>query len=164
MLVRMTLLIVYLLIFNILKGQSLAVNYSQSLVEITGTHLHPPQTAGADYASSIPLNQGAFVSVQDVRSRATWCLLAYSNPPIQGSASLKIIPDIASVPPEVVGTNTPSELMLQVQPQPLFSGIGPVDQLFLSFTLEHAQVSQNVNTSPVYIQYQLLRYVGLALG
>jgi hypothetical protein len=81
--------------------------------------------------------------------------LAYGNPPIQGSATLKIIPDIASVPPEVVGTNTPSELMLQVQPQPLFSGIGPVDQLFLSFTLEHAQVSQNVNTAPVYIQYQL---------
>ena len=98
MLVRMILLIVYLLIINILKGQSLTVNYSQSLVEITETHLHPPQTAGADYASSIPLNQGAFVSVQDVRSRATWCLLAYGNPPIQGSATLKIIPDIASVP------------------------------------------------------------------
>ena len=135
MLVRMILLIVYLLIINNLKGQSLAVNYSQSLVEITGTHLHPPQTAGADYASSIPLDQEAFVSVQDVRSRATWCLLAYGNPPIQGSATLKIIPDIASVPPEVVGTNTPSELILQVQPQPLFSGIGPVDQLFLSFTV-----------------------------
>ncbi|MDA9792160.1 hypothetical protein N9C15_00740 [Schleiferiaceae bacterium] len=151
----MILIIVYLLIINILKGQSLVVNYTQSLVEITGTHLHPPQTAGADYASSIPLNQGAFVSVQGVRPRSNWCLLAYHTEPLQGNTTLKITPDLASVPQENIGTNTPTQLLLQGQPQPLFSGTGPVDQLFLSFTLEHAQVSQNVNTSPVYIQYQL---------
>jgi len=155
MLVRILLVLLYIFISSLLRSQSLSIDYLESRVEINQTHLQPPQTAGADYAPSIPLNQGAFVSVQDVRSRATWCLLAYGNPPIQGSATLKIIPDIASVPPEVVGTNTTSEIILQVQPQPLFSGIGPVDQLFLSFTLEHAQVSQNVNTSPVYIQYQL---------
>ncbi|MDB2403930.1 hypothetical protein N9W22_01345 [Schleiferiaceae bacterium] len=151
----MILLIVYLLIINILKGQSLAVNYSQSLVEITGTHLQPPQTAGADYAPSIPLNQGAFVSVQGVRPRSNWCLLAYHTEPLQGNTTLKITPDLASVPQENIGTNTPTQLLLQGQPQPLFSGTGPVDQLFLSFTLEHAHVSRNVNTTPVYIQYQL---------
>ena len=155
MLVRILLVLLYIFISSLLRSQSLSIDYIESRVEINQTHLQPPQTAGADYAPSIPLNQGAFVSVQGVRSRTNWCLLAYHTEPLPGSATLKITPDLASVPQENIGTNTPSELMLQVQPQPLFSGIGPVDQLFLSFTLEHAQVSQNVNTSPVYIQYQL---------
>lgn len=155
MLIRILLVLLYLLISSLLRSQSLSVNYTASHVEINSTHLQPPQTAGADYASSIPMNQGAFVTVQDVRSRTNWCLLAYQSEPLQGSATLKIIPDFTSVPPENIGTNTPAQLRLQGQPQPLFSGTGPVDQLFLSFTLEHARVSQNTNTTPVYIQYQL---------
>ncbi|MDA9218069.1 hypothetical protein N9O65_02255 [Schleiferiaceae bacterium] len=156
MLIRTLLVSIYILISSILRSQSLSINYLESRVEINETHLLPPQTAGADYAASIPLDQGAFVSVQGVRSRTNWCLLAYHTEPLQGSATLKISPDITSVPPENIGTNTPAQLILQGQPQPLFSGTGPVDQLFLSFTLEHAHVSQNVNTTPVYIQYQLL--------
>ena len=155
MLVRILLILIYILISSILRSQSLSIDYLKSRVEINETHLQPPQTAGADYAPSIPLDQGAFVSVQGVRSRTNWCLLAYHTEPLQGSATLKITPDLASVPQENTGTNTPAQLLLQGQPQPLFSGTGPVDQLFLSFTLEHAHVSQNVNTTPVYIQYQL---------
>ena len=153
--IRLFLTLIYILISNILEGQSLSVNYTESHVEINGTHLQPPQTAGADYAASIPLDQGAFVSVLDVRSRTNWCLLAYQTEPMQGSTALKIIPDITSVPPENTGTNTPSQLLLQGQPQPLFSGTGPVDQLSLSFILEHAHVSQNTNATRVYIRYQL---------
>ena len=156
MLIRVLLILLYILISNLLRCQSLSVNYTESRVEINSTHLQPPQTAGADYAASIPMDQGAFVSVQGVRTRTNWCLLAYYAEPLQGSAALKIIPDIASVPPENIGINMPTQLLLRGQPQPLFSGTGPVDQLFLSFTLEHAHVSQNANTAPVYIQYQLV--------
>ena len=155
MLVRILLVLLYIFISSLLRSQSLSIDYLESRVEINQTHLQPPQTAGADYAPSIPLNQGAFVSVQGVRSRTNWCLLAYHTEPLQGSATLKITPDLASVPQENIDTNTPTQLLLQGQPQPLFSGTGPVDQLFLSFTLEHAHVSRNVNTTPVYIQYQL---------
>ena len=155
MLVRILLVLIYILISSILRSQSLSIDYIESRVEINETHLHPPQTAGADYAASIPLDQGAFVSVQGVRSRTNWCLLAYHTEPLQGNTTLKITPDLTSVPQENIGTNTPTQLLLQGQPQPLFSGTGPVDQLFLSFTLEHAHVSQNVNTTPIYIQYQL---------
>ena len=155
MLIRILLILLYIFISNLLRSQSLSINYTESRVEINETHLQPPQTAGADYATSIPLDQGAFVAVQSVRSRTNWCLLAYHTQPLQGSATLKITPDLASVPLENIGTNTPAQLLLQGQPQPLFSGIGPVDQLFLSFTLENAHVSQNVNTTQVYIQYQL---------
>lgn len=154
--IRLLLTFVYLLISNILNSQSLNIYYTKSQANINETHLHPPQTAGADYASSIPMDQGAFISVQDVRSRTNWCLLAYHTEPLQGSATLKIIPDITSVPPENIGTNTPTQLLLRGQPQPLFSGAGPVDQLFLSFSLENAHVSQNVKTTPIYIQYQLV--------
>lgn len=155
MLVRILLILIYLLISSILRSQSLTIDYIASRVEMNDMHLQPPQTAGADYAASIPLDQGAFVSVQGIRSRTNWCLLAYHTEPLQGSATLKITPDLASVPQENIGTTTPTQLLLQGQPQPLFSGTGPVDQLFLSFTLEHAHVSQNVNTTSVYIQYQL---------
>ena len=155
MLVRILLVLIYILISSILRSQSLSIDYLESRVEINETHLQPPQTAGADYAASIPLDQGAFVSVQGVRSRTNWCLLAYHTEPLQGNTTLKITPDLTSVPQENIGTNTPTQLLLQGQPQPLFSGTGPVDQLFLSFTLEHAHVSQNVNTTPIYIQYQL---------
>jgi hypothetical protein len=154
--IRLLLTFVYLLISNILNSQSLNIYYTKSQANINETHLHPPQTAGADYASSIPMDQGAFISVQDVRSRTNWCLLAYHTEPLQGSATLKIIPDITSVPPENIGTNTPTQLLLRGQPQPLFSGAGPVDQLFLSFSLENAHVSQNVKTTPIYIRYQLV--------
>jgi hypothetical protein len=154
--IRLLLTFVYLLISNILNSQSLNIYYTKSQANINETHLHPPQTAGADYASSIPMDQGAFISVQDVRSRTNWCLLAYHTKPLQGSATLKIIPDITSVSPENIGTNTPTQLLLRGQPQPLFSGAGPVDQLFLSFSLENAHVSQNVKTTPIYIQYQLV--------
>jgi hypothetical protein len=154
--IRLLLTFLYLLISNLLNSQSLYINYTKSQANINETHLNPPQTAGADYASSIPMDQGAFISVQDVRSRTNWCLLAYHTEPLQGSATLKIIPDITSVPPENIGTNTPTQLLLRGQPQPLFSGAGPVDQLFLSFSLENAHVSQNVKTTPIYIQYQLV--------
>jgi hypothetical protein len=154
--IRLLLTFVYLLISNILNSQSLNIYYTKSQANINETHLHPPQTAGADYASSIPMDQGAFISVQDVRSRTNWCLLAYHTKPLQGSATLKIIPDITSVSPENIGTNTPTQLLLRGQPQPLFSGAGPVDQLFLSFSLENAHVSQNVKTTPIYIRYQLV--------
>ena len=156
MLIRIILVLLYILISNMLMSQSLSINYTESRVEINSTHLQPPQTAGADYAASIPMDQGAFVSVQDVRSSTNWCLFAYHTEPLQGSAALKIIPDVASVPPENIGVNTPTDLLLQRQPQPLFSGTGPLDQLFLSFTLEHAHVSQNAKTAPVYIHYQLV--------
>jgi hypothetical protein len=154
--IRLLLTFLYLLISNLLNSQSLYINYTKSQANINETHLNPPQTAGADYASSIPMDQGAFISVQDIRSRTNWCLLAYHTEPLQGSATLKIIPDITSVPPENIGTNTPTQLLLRGQPQPLFSGAGPVDQLFLSFSLENAHVSQNVKTTPIYIQYQLV--------
>jgi hypothetical protein len=154
--IRLLLTFLYLLISNLLNSQSLYINYTKSQANINETHLNPPQTAGADYASSIPMDQGAFISVQDIRSRTNWCLLAYHTEPLQGSATLKIIPDITSVPPENIGTNTPTQLLLRGQPQPLFSGAGPVDQLFLSFSLENAHVSQNVKTTPIYIRYQLV--------
>lgn len=154
--IRLLLTFIYMLISSLLNSQSLYINYTKPQANINETHLHPPRTAGADYASCIPMDQGAFVSVQDVRSRTNWCLLAYQTEPLQGSATLKIIPDITSVPPENIGTNTPAQLLLREQPQPLFSGAGPVYQLFLSFSLEHAHVSQNVNTTPIYIQYQLV--------
>ena len=155
--IRLFLTFLYTLISSLLNSQSLYINYTKSQANINETHLHPPRTAGADYASCIPMDQGAFVSVQDVRSRTNWCLLAYQTEPLQGSATLKIIPDITSVPPENIGTNTPTQLLLRGQPQPLFSGAGPVDQLFLSFSLENAHVSQNVKTTPIYIQYQLVQ-------
>ena len=120
MLVRILLVLLYIFISSLLRSQSLSIDYLESRVEINQTHLQPPQTAGADYAPSIPLNQGAFVSVQGVRSRTNWCLLAYHTEPLQGSATLKITPDIASVPQENIDTNTPTQLLLQGQPQPLF--------------------------------------------
>lgn len=153
--VRTLLLLTIYLIFNRLSGQSLSVFYEENTVDITSAHLHPPQTAGADYAPTIMLSQGAFVTVQDVRSRTQWCLMAYSTTTLPGNTTLTIFPDISSVPAETVGMNTPSQLLLGAQPQPLFSGIGTVDQLLLTFTLDNAHVSQNVHTTPIYIQYQL---------
>ena len=60
MLIRIILVLLYILISNMLMSQSLSINYTESRVEINSTHLQPPQTAGADYAASIPMDQGAF--------------------------------------------------------------------------------------------------------
>lgn len=121
-------------------AQQFWVQMNRGVAEVNAEDLDPPFTAGADYQQEIYLNVQASAAVTDLPEDAAWCLSAQLVGQSSGSASLVVVPDYATVAAYQYNPSSPLKSTVGTVPVPVFSGIGPVQSLLISFLLEGAQL------------------------
>ena len=132
------LLLVFWMLVHTCEAQQFWVQMNVGYAEVNAEDLDPPYTAGADYQQEIFLQVQASVAVTDLPEDAAWCLSAQRLGQSSGSASLVVVPDYTTVGSYQFNPSSPVKSTIGNVPVPVFSGIGPVQNLLISFLLEGA--------------------------
>ena len=132
------LLLVFWMLVHTCEAQQFWVQMNVGYAEVNAADLDPPYTAGADYQQEIFLQVQASVAVTDLPEDAAWCLSVQRLGQSSGSASLVVVPDYTTVGSYQYNPSSPVKSTIGNVPVPVFSGIGPVQNLLISFLLEGA--------------------------
>ena len=132
------LLLVFWMLVHTCEAQQFWVQMNVGYAEVNAEDLDPPYTAGADYQQEIFLQVQASVAVTDLPEDAAWCLSVQRLGQSSGSASLVVVPDYTTVGSYQFNPSSPVKSTIGNVPVPVFSGIGPVQNLLISFLLEGA--------------------------
>lgn len=132
--------LINLLFLSILKSQSLWVGIDHNQETIDASRLDPPFTAGANYASSIPLSAEANLILSGIDETTPWCLYVQRMTAPPGQATLALLPNYNTLLPQQWDPNSPTQCPLEALPNPCFSGIGPIESLTINFLLENASL------------------------
>lgn len=132
------LLLVFWMAMHTCGAQQFWVQMNVGSEEVNAEDLDPPFTAGADYQHEIFLQVQASVAVTDLPEDAAWCLSAQRLGQSSGNASLVVVPDYTTVGYYQYNPSSPVKATIGNVPVAVFSGIGPVQNLLISFLLEGA--------------------------
>ena len=132
-------------------GQNLWIEMLQASNEIGEESLNPPQTAGADYLNEIVLESQAVVNVTEISSRTPWCLKAQESHVDADLADIILRPDPSST---VSGQG--NAIVLSSSPQPVYSGVGPVEGLLIEFLLLEATLDRDWEAREVNIEWTVV--------
>ena len=132
-------------------GQNVWIEILQASNEIGAESLNPPQTAGADYSYEIVLESQAVVNVTEISPRTPWCLKAQESYAYANLADIVLRPDHFS--PSRGQGNT---IVLSTSPQPVYSGVGPVEGLLIEFLLVGAKLDRDWEAREVNIEWTVV--------
>ena len=132
-------------------GQNVWIEMLQASNEIGAESLNPPQTAGADYSNEIVLESQAVVNVTEVSSRTPWCLKAQESYVDPDLADIILRPDPSST---VSGQG--NTIVLSSSPQPIYSGVGPVEGLIIEFLLLGATLDRDWEAREVNVEWTVV--------
>ena len=132
------LLLIFWMVVQNCGAQQFWVQINTGTVAVNAEDLDPPLTAGANYQQEIFLEVQANAAVTDLPGDAAWCLSAQRLGQSGGSASLVVVPDYTTVAPYQYNPSSPIKASVGNAPAAVFSGIGPVQNLLISFLLEGA--------------------------
>ena len=132
------LLLVFWMLVHTCEAQQFWVQMNVGYAAVNAEDLDPPYTAGADYQQEIFLQVQASVAVTDLPEDAAWCLSAQRLGQSSGSASLVVVPDYTTVGSYQFNPSSPVKSTIGNVPVAVFSGIGPIQNLLISFLLEGA--------------------------
>ena len=132
-------------------GQNLWIEILQASNEIGAESLNPPQTAGADYSNEIVLESQAVVNVTEISSRTPWCLKAQESYVDPDLAEIILRPDPSST---VSGQG--NAFVLSGSPQPVYSGVGPVEGLIIAFLLLGARLDRDWEAREINIEWTVV--------
>jgi len=132
-------------------GQNVWIDILQSSNEIGAESLNPPQTAGADYSNEIVLESQALVNVTEVSSRTPWCLRAQESYVGADRADIILRPDHSNT-----ARGQGNTIVLSSSPQPIYSGVGPVEGLIIEFLLLGATLNRDWEAREVNIEWTIV--------
>ena len=132
-------------------GQNVWIDMLQSSNEIGAESLNPPQTAGADYSNEIVLESQAVVNVTEISSRTPWCLKAQESYVDPDLADIILRPD-----PSNTARGQGNTIVLSSSPQPVYSGVGPVEGLLIEFLLLGATLDRDWEAREVNIEWTVV--------
>ena len=132
-------------------GQNVWIEMLQTSNEIGAESLNPPQTAGADYSNEIVLESQAVVNVIEISPRTPWCLNA------QESYAYTNLADIILRPyPSSTVSGQGNTIVLSSSPQPVYSGVGPVEGLLIEFLLLGATLDKDWEAREVNVEWTVV--------
>ena len=132
-------------------GQNVWIEMPQASNEIGAESLNPPQTAGADYSNEIFLESQAVVNVTEISPRTPWCLKAHESYVDASLADIVLQPDPSST---VSGQG--NTIVLSTSPQPVYSGMGPVEGLLIEFLLVGATLDRDWEAREVNVEWTVV--------
>ena len=132
-------------------GQNVWIEILQASNEIDAESLNPSQTAGADYSNEILLESQAVVNVTEISPRTPWCLKAQESYAYANLTDIVLRPDHFS--PSRGQGNT---IVLSTSPQPVYSGVGPVEGLLIEFLLVGAKLDRDWEAREVNIEWTVV--------
>ena len=132
-------------------GQNVWIEILQVSNEISAESLNPPQTAGADYSNEIVLESQAVVNVTEISPRTPWCLKAHESYVDANIADIVLRPDPSST---VSGQG--NTIVLNTAPQPVYSGVGPIEGLIIGFLLVGATLDRNWEAREVNVEWTVV--------
>ncbi|MEL0176479.1 MAG: hypothetical protein VW851_08030, partial [Cryomorphaceae bacterium] len=113
--------------------------------------LNPPQTAGADYSNEIVLESQAVVNVTEISPRTPWCLKAQESYAYADLADIVLRPDHSST-----AGGQGNTIVLSSSPQPVYSGVGPVEGLLIEFLLVGTTLDRDWEAREVNIEWTVV--------
>ena len=132
-------------------GQNVWIEMLQTSNEIGAESLNPPQTAGADYSNEIMLESQAVVNVAEISSRTPWCLKAHESYVDADLADIIVRPDASST-----ARGQGNTIVLSSFPQPVYTGVGPVEGLLIEFLLVGATLDRDWEAREVNIEWTVV--------
>ena len=132
-------------------GQNVWIELLQTSNEIGAESLNPPQTAGADYSYEIVLESQAVVNVTEISPRTPWCLKAQESYAYANLADIVLRPDHSNT-----SRGQGNTIVLSTSPQPVYSGMGPVEGLLIEFLLVGATLDRDWEAREVNVEWTVV--------
>ena len=132
-------------------GQNVWIELLQASNQIGAESLNPPQTAGADYSNEIVLESQAVVNVTEISPRTPWCLKAQESYGYANLADIVLRPDHSNT-----SRGHGNTIVLSTSPQPVYSGVGPVEGLLIEFLLVGAKLDRDWEAREVNIEWTVV--------
>lgn len=129
-------------------GQALMLDHMKTNTMVTGEHLSPAWSAGADYDPTIELDTRTRVSVLGVKPGIPWCLFARRPKWSPNEAQVRLLPEPLSFPQPTsksgIFISSPVFLDVGIEMLPILSGYGEVSQVEIQWLLQDASVLQDM--------------------
>jgi len=132
-------------------GQNVWIEMLQASNEIGAESLNPPQTAGADYSKEIVLESQAVVNVTGISPRTRWCLKAHESYADADLADIVLRPDRSST-----SRGQGNNIVLSTSPQPVYSGMGPIEGLLIEFLMVEANLDIDWEAREINIEWTVV--------